>query len=780
MLLNLKNDMDNDAQIETKTPTRTKFKSKNVKTKSRVLKVPIKKNVSEIVCLTTYPPRECGIATFSYDLRRSLEQKFDDSFKLIFCPLETDTERHEYPEDIKQTLNTDSKKDFGTVLKQINDNDKVALVLVQHEFGLFKNNEKAFLQFLSKVNKPVAITFHTVLPEPNEELQKNVRQIAGKCSAIIVMTESSKEILMRDYGIDGAIVEVIAHGTHLVPYEDQNFLKAKYGLTGKTVLSTFGLLGPGKSIETTLRALPNIIEEFPDVIFLVIGKTHPSLVKELGEDYRMFLENLVEKHKLENHVKFINKFIPTPQLLEYLQLTDIYLFTSKDPNQAVSGTFAYAMSCGCPIVSTPIPHALEVLQNEAGVVFDFSDSGQLEQAVLDLLDDPETLERMSLNGLHTSAASAWENAALAHANLFEKLAGSKIKLDHRKPDINLDHLKKMTTDVGLVQFCKINHPDLEYGYTLDDNARALIMICRHYQLTGDIEDLEYVKRYFQFVARCFRPDGKFWNYVDEDRRFTDQNDEVNLEDSNGRAIWALGCLLSISPQFPEQYLHIDESAELLFFESMAQVKDMESPRAIAFVVKGLCFYALEHGRRKVENLIETLATRLVDFHHGTTAENWRWFEEYLTYGNAVIPHSLLMASLVTGKSIYRKIAKTTFDFLLETIFTDEHIRVISNKNWLKKGEFFDKSFLGGEQPIDVAYTILALDLFASEFPEDGYELLKQKAFDWFLGNNPLRQIIYNPCTGGCYDGIEINNVNLNQGAESTMSYLLARMTFRDD
>jgi glycosyltransferase involved in cell wall biosynthesis len=769
--------MENDAQTEPKKRVKNKRNVQKIRRKPTISASPIQREVAEILCLSSYPPRECGIATFSHDLQKSLEQKFNGSLKMTMCPLETDSERYSYPDEVKYRLNTDSERDFIGISRLINRDPNIVLVLVQHEFGLFKNKEKAFVDFLHDLNKPVVVTFHTVLPEPDSALKKKVRRIAKECSGIVVMTQTSKEILKRDYQIDEGAVEVIPHGTHLVPYENQDFLKAKYDLSGQTVLTTFGLLGPGKNIETTLRALPNIVEEFPNVVFLIIGKTHPSLVRDFGEDYRLFLESLVEKFNLQDHVKFIDRFIPTPQLLEYLQLTDIYLFTSKDPKQAVSGTFAYALSCGCPVVSTPIPHALEVLQNEAGVVFDFCDSDQLEQAVLDLLDDYQTLENMSLNGLHTSAASAWENAALAHAKLFERLANGEVKLKYRRPPLDLKHLKKMTTEVGIAQFCKINQPDMAYGYTLDDNARALIAFCRHYKITGDAQDLEYIKRYFRFVAGCFRPDGKFWNYVDEDCRFTEQNEEVNLEDANGRAIWALGVLLSIVPKFPERYRGIGEKAEFLLNEALPRVRDIESPRAMAFIIKGLCYYALENGRLKVETTIETMADRLTSLYRNTASGDWQWFEKYLTYGNAVIPHALLMASVIAGKSAYRKVAKTTFDFLLDKIFTDTTIRVISNKNWLSKGEPFEKSFQGGEQPIDVAYTILALDLFALEFPEAGYGRLKQRAFDWFLGNNPLRQTIYNPCTGGCYDGLELNNVNLNQGAESTISYLLARMSF---
>ena len=748
---------------------------------TKVKKLPLanRHEISEIVCISSFPPRECGIATFSADLEKALKEKYTDTVQFTTYPLVSDMEAFAYEQETTVTLNVNSAKDFWAILERINNSAKTVLVLIQHEFGLYKKNEDVFLEFLSLLEKPVAMTFHTVLPNPDSTLKKKVEKISEYSEKVIVMTQTSANILVKDYDVPRGKIEVIPHGTHLVSYEDKNLLKEKYGLKGKKVLSTFGLLGPGKNIETTLRALPGIVEENPTVVFLIIGKTHPTLVREFGEDYRLYLQNLISELGLEKNVEFVNRFLPTTELLEYLQLTDIYLFTSKDPNQAVSGTFAYALSCGCPVVSTPIPHALEVLRNNAGRVFDFSDHRQLEKIVIELLANPEELERMRLNGLHTSANSAWQNVAIAHTDLFERICGEKIRTKFRIPAINLDHLYRMTTDIGIVQFCKINRPDLKWGYTLDDNARALLVMCRHYKLTANSEDLDYIKLYFKFIASCFRTNGKFMNYVDENCRFTRHNQEENLEDANGRAIWALGNLLSISLHFPKQYECINEKAEFLFFDALAYVSELRSPRAIAFSIKGLCFYALENGVGKVESLLKKLADRLVEHYNDTNAKDWEWYESYLTYGNAVLPHALLLSSIVLGKPKYANIARKTFDFLLDKIIYKDTIRVISNKKWFTKGDAFSKDFKGGQQPIDVAYTILALDLFHSEFPDGGYNTLKENAFSWFLGNNPMHQTIYNPCTGGCYDGIELNNVNLNQGAESTLSYLLARLTFKE-
>ncbi len=731
--------------------------------------------LSEILMLSSYPPRECGIATYSLDLEKALIDKFGDSFKLTICPLETINECHIYNPDIQLTVKTDRVLDYVNISHVINSNPNIDLVVIQHEFGLFKNGEKGFLDFLGFLNKPIIVTFHTVLPNPDPILKQTVKQISSHCDSILVMTNTSAGILMNDYGICHEKLVVIPHGTHLVRYEDKNVLKNKYNLNDKLVLSNFGLLGPGKCIETTLDALPAIVKEFPETIFLILGKTHPNLVKLEGEVYRQFLEDKVDELGMRNHVQFINQFLPLETLLEYLQLTDIYLFTSKDPNQAVSGTFSYALSCGSPIISTPIPHALEVLKNGAGTIFNFNDSDQLGKMVIEFLGNSEKRNIISRNGLQTTASTAWQNSAIAHAKIFQKFC-KDLKLHYHIPPIDLCHIKKMTTDIGIMQFSKVNQPDLESGYTLDDNARALIVMCQHYALTKDEADLKYIKTYFNFVFSCFRPNAKFLNYVNKNYHFTEQNDKENLEDAGGRAVWALGYLLSISGLLPSGHESMKNKALVLIKEYLKEIEHVNSTRAMAFVIKGLYYLKKEGHPIYVHGLIKKFADRLMAMFKHESTDNWRWFESYLTYGNSLLPQAMLMAYLMTLDPEYRKIAKESFDFLLSKTFIDDCIRVISNQKWLIREDCFDSNFKGGEQPIDVAYTILALRLFHKIFPNEGYDKKMEIAFNWFLGDNPLQQIIYNPCTGGCYDGLELHNVNLNQGAESTLSYLLARLT----
>lgn len=747
-------------------------------------------SLPEILFVSSYPPRECGIATYSQDLLRALQNKFSDSFSLQVCALEFGITNYVYPEEVKYVLDTTVGHQYVELAQTINASNRIHLVLVQHEFGLFQQaGEEAILQFLYTIAKPVIIVFHTVLPQPNESFKANVRHLANASDAVVVMTQSAAQVLRSDYGLPHQKIFVIAHGTHLVQHLSKTLLKDKYGLTGKKILSTFGLLNSGKGIETTLGALPEIIKKNPDVVFLVIGKTHPGVVKSEGEVYRNLLEEEVAALHLENHVIFINKYLPLQELLEYLQLTDIYLCTSKDPAQAVSGTFSYAMSCGCPIISTPIPHAREMLQNDAGILIDFQNARQLANGVNRLMSDEHLREAFSERTLQRVVPTAWENSAIAHIIVLQKITSNmkgidvltekrgstfrwndKLSVQYRLPEINLAHVKKMTTDFGMIQFSKINQPDLESGYTLDDNARALIVMCMHYELTADKADLPYLRIYLDFIKHCLNPQGYFLNYVNSERQFTEQNYNTNLADANGRAVWALGHMVSKRAILPSDFA---DEASVLLQQILPRLELMHSPRAMAFAIKGLYCGNLVKKSPQFSYIIKTLARRLVQIYKHEAEQEWQWFESYMTYANSILPEAMLCAWLDTGELVFKETAKKTFDFLLTNTFNGNVIKVISNRSWLRKGR---EAAAHGEQPIDVAYTILALNKFYKVFEDPAYATKIKIAFNWFLGNNHLHQIVYNPCTGGCYDGLEDTHVNLNQGAESTLSYLLARLT----
>lgn len=729
-------------------------------------------SLPEVLFITTFPPRECGIATYSQDLILAINNKFSNSFSIKIAALEVQNEKHVYKEDIYAVLETDNSNSYLELADSINNNDQLEIVLIQHEFGLFYRNETDFISFLNSINKPKIVVCHTVLPRPDEKFKLHVQDINNTVDAFIVMTKNSARILETDYDVVQDKISVIPHGTHLVEHKDKKVLKEKYDLSSRKIISTFGLLSSGKSLETTINALPAIIKEQSDVLFLIIGKTHPTVFKQEGEQYRDSLKARIKELALENHVQFVDEYLSLDALLEYLQLTDIYLFTSKDRNQAVSGTFSYAISCGCPIISTPIPHANEVLESGAGIIVDFENPVQLAEQVIRLLGDDKLRKDIAANGIHKMAPTAWQNSALAHVHLFEKMSKKAITLHHKIPGINFNHFKRMTTPFGMIQFSVINEPDLGSGYTLDDNARALVAMCQHYELTNNPSDLKYITIYFDFIKFCLQPEGYFLNYVDTDKNFTKQNSE-NLADANGRAIWALGYMLSIGDLLPKE---LTEKAIETMHKALANVHSIHSTRAMAFIIKGLYYSNLRKDSTENTSKIKHFANKLVQMYKHEAKEDWHWFEGYLTYANSILPEAMLCAYLVTGDESYKKIAKKSFDFLLSKIYKERTIRVISNQGWHSHGEERNYEKVGGEQPIDVSYTIMALSKFYDVFKEQEYINKMNIGFSWFLGNNHLNQIIYNPCTGGCYDGLEESYINLNQGAESTVSYLMARFT----
>ncbi len=728
---------------------------------------------NKLLFISSYPPRECGIATFTQDLISSLNFLFDSTFKIEVCALENGKLDRPYDKIVRYQMDVTDPEDVHEVACQINSDEGIVAVCVQHEFGLFAGkNGSGFLDLLAFLEKPVFTTFHTVLPFPNLGITKVVRKIAALSTKVITMTRNASKVLENTYAIDTDKITCIPHGTHLVNWKQPAALKRKYGLSGHKILATFGLLGPNKSIETTLKAMPGIIEQHPDVRFLILGKTHPELVKTEGEKYRNKLERYIKKLGIRDHVEFINKYLSLEELLEYLQLTDIYLFTSKDPNQAVSGTFAYALSCACPIVSTPIPHALEMLDDHVGRIIDFGDYRQLAVEVNEILSSEDKRSEMSLNAFHKTRMTIWENVANQYARTLADSLHSK-KLRYSLPPVSMDHLNRMTADRGIIQFSSLGIPDLSSGFTLDDNARAMIGVIMHYSRFQRPDDLLLINKYFSFIKYCQRPDGRFSNYVDQKGAFHKQNQYTNLDDSNGRAIWALGYLIANHKGVSQDLV---TKAIIAISQSTEWIMELKSPRAIAFVIKGLYYHNQYITNKTYLGIIEDLGELLLGYYVDSSDENWKWFEAYLTYENGVLPEAMILVYQITKKETFKTCAIESLDFLIKILFKNDMIKVVSNRGWMSRGEA-NPSY--GEQPIDVTSTILALDTFHTVTNEEKYSDYLVTAFEWFLGNNHLGQIIYNPVSGGCYDGLEEDHPNLNEGAESTVCYLMARLATED-
>ncbi|MGB3617684.1 MAG: glycosyltransferase [Catalinimonas sp.] len=728
----------------------------------------------EILMVTTFPPRECGIATYSEDLMTALNDQFGQGWRTNVVALNEPDASYDYDERVVYQLNAHDQEACAALARWVNKRSTTALVHIQFEFGLFGGTYGSYLMaLLVNLEKPFVITYHTVLPDPDRERRELVQSIARLAAQNTVMTNDSVRIMRDDYGVDPARLAMIPHGTHGTVWRNKDVLANRYRTEGRKVLSTFGLLSSNKSIETGIAAMAEIVKYHPDALYLVLGRTHPGVVAHEGERYREQLEAQVAELGLKQHVRFVNKYLDLAELLEYLQLTDLYLFTSRDPHQAVSGTFTYAMSCGCPIVATPIPHAHELLKEDTGVLLStFQDPEELAAAAVELLDDAPRREWMGNNAYHRMCASTWENVAVTHARLYADEAPG-LPLTYDPPKLILDHMHRLTTPTGMLQFARFNVPDPAHGYTLDDNARALIVTCLYREVTGRDDARELKRQYINFVVQCRQPDGRFLNYVDVDRQFTPQNDEVNLEDANARATWALGYYLQHAAKHAVPPVEHDR-AQRAWAAAFPHLAGVESPRALGFAVKGLWHHGQADPTADHRALVERLADRLLGAYRAHTEPGWEWFEPYLTYANSILPEALLYAARITGHDDYRTAAMSSMRFLVKHLFVSkQQLQVVSNQGWWQKGQP-RKEF--GEQSIDVAYTIHTLLEFAAEpdAPAEWAELARV-AFGWYMGNNRLAQCLYNPATGGCFDGLEAHGVNLKQGEESTVCYLMARL-----
>lgn len=728
----------------------------------------------KMLIVSSYPPRECGLATFSNDIVNSVKKVFGNTLPIEVCALENNKRQYKYGDEVKYSISSSSMEDYRLVAEKINERNDIGLVCIQHEFGLHGGDYgDYFLVFLLALNKPIVTVFHTVLPNPDEKRKKVVQAIVDLSNRIVVLTNKSQEILLTQYGCQRAKTNVIPHGTHTVLWEQKELLKNKYHFSHKIVMSNFGLVSENKSIETVLFALPEIVKKHPEVIYMVIGKTHPEIIKREGEKYRQKLMDIVQELQIEKNVIFINEYLELKQLLEYLTLSDIYLFSSKDPNQAVSGTFAYALSCGCAVISTPIPHAIEALEGGNGILLkSFDNPKEFQEAILNLVENKEKRIEMGKNAYALSQATTWENIAIKYGLLFGELTNKEEDLRFNFPPIKLDHIKELTTDYGMLQFSVFSEPDPESGYTLDDNARALINMVMYYSHSQDKDTLRLSNIYLNFIEEIQREDGFFDNYKNFNRQLTLQNSDVNLEDANGRALWSLGYAISYKEILP---LDLILRAENCWGKAFQKIHEINSPRAIAYTLKGLYYYYTVHPEESVRVYIEKLANKLLELYNINSDEYWCWYEDYMTYVNNVLPEAMMFSFLATGEPKYLKIATVTFDFLLSHYFMKGQLKVISNRGWFKKQ---NERFFYGEQPIEVATTIITLDLFYQVTGNVKYKEQLEVAFNWFLGNNHLKQIMYNPENGASYDGLEDKTININQGAESTLCFFKAQLIMK--
>lgn len=720
-----------------------------------------------ILHVSSYPPRECGIATFTQDLANAFDKAFNPAIKSRVAALgDQPTSFYNYGPRVMDEIIATELGHYVKIAKKINRREDIKLINVQHEFGLFGGLWGDYIiPFLQTLEKPVIVSLHSVIASPDENLYNVMRSIAESAGALVVMNKLSAEVLVRDYGIQKSKIFLIPHGIPPTTYEPSEPNKKLLGLEGKTILSTFGLLSPNKGVEYAIRSLPKVVKRFPNVLYLVLGATHPNIRKDSGETYRNFLIQEVNRLDLGRHVKFYNKYLALEEIVQYLKATDVYISPTIDAKQSVSGTLAYALGCGRPIISTDTDYARYLVDSRNGFLVKPRSAAALGRALLQVLENPKEMRSMGNESYERSRHMIWPNVAAAYFKLYQKFIHLE-KEETKLPPIKLDHLRRLTDDFGILHFAKYSTPEKSHGYSLDDNSRALIVSAMHYQKNPSPETLTLIRTYLNFMETLQRPDGTFANIVSRARK----PDKTSDEDVQGRGIWALGYLGS-QDGLPQE---IKQKGETALKKSLGVLSRMESPRAIAFAMTGLYHHLKRHPNFYLQYRFKKLADRQLAFYKACSSEDWPWFEDHLTYSNSILPESLLYAYDLTKKKKYLEAAQKSLAFLSQITFEKKHYSPIGQNGWYfrhGKRSFFD------QQPEDTAHMVLT-KLAAYKITGDKRHLEDAyTAFQWFLGKNHLNQVVYDEGTGGCHDGLGKNAMNLNQGAESTISYLLARLAF---
>lgn len=683
-----------------------------------------------LVFISTFVPRECGIATFTRDL-----------FDSINAPkgiIAMSDKKYSYGKEVIGEIREGKVDDYINIAREINNNDKIKLIHIQHEFGIFGGEYGShILYFLNEIKKPVIITFHTVLSQAEEKRKEVVQEIAQKVKAIIVMNFESKKILEEEYNISKNIISYIPHGIPSVPLSSGEKEKKELRLENNIVLSTYGLISEGKGIEYFIQALSEVVKYFPNIKYLVLGETHPVVKRREGEKYRNFLKSEVDRLGLKKNVTFYNKYLNSKDIEYFLNATDVYLSPMLDPKQSASGTISFALGCGKPVISTSTSYAKNIIKENKGILVGFKNPDEISKAIIEIIRDSSKIKQMGINAYIESRFMTWDNVALSHIEIYKKYM--EIKVEY--PKLKLNHMKRLTNNYGIVQFANNTIPNMEYGYSMDDNARALIVA------VNEKED-KLAKIYLNFIKKNQKEDGSFYNYINKDRVV--ENEEI-AEDVQGRVIWALGKT---------------SKGKEMFNRALSYIKNIQSPRAKAFAIMGL---------KEEKELMKVFADDLVKLFTQGKKREWDWFEDCLTYSSSRIPESLLFAYSNLGEKKYLDVAQKSIDFLISKTFSKNKYIPIGQNGWFLKNK---RRALFDQQPEDPA-SMVELLVYAYEITKkEEYKDRAIIAFEWFLGKNHLRQVVYDDSTGGCYDGLGKESLNINQGAESTVCYLLARQAMR--
>ena len=739
--------------------------------------------IRKIAFVGDHLPRKCGIATFTSDLLAAVAAAYPQS--QCFSVSVNDIQGgYKYPQVVRFEI---EERDLSSYLRAadfLNISD-VDIVCLQHEFGIFGGPAGGhILALLRELRTPVVTTLHTILHEPNAEQRRVMQELVSLSTRLVVMAERGRQMLQEIYQAPPAKIDLIPHGIPDVGFVDPTYFKDQFGVEGRVVLLTFGLLSPNKGIEYVLNALPHILAEFPDVVYIVLGATHPNELREHGEAYRLSLEILAKKNKLEKNVIFYNRFVDLENLKEFIGAADLYITPYLNEAQITSGTLAYAFGAGKAVISTPYWHAAELLAEDHGVLVPFGDAPAIAREVIGLLRDDTRRHAIRKNAYKLGREMVWSNVARLYMRSFElsqiegtarsrkSLATKTLDQKPRElPELKLSHLSRMTDSTGIFQHAIFSVPNFSEGYCTDDNARAFILAVLLSELGEDPERVRTLaSTYAAFLHHAFDLKTKrFHNHLSFDRRWLD---EQGSEDCQARALWALGVGVGRSP-----YRSFQIMAGQLFALALPALTEFTSPRAWAFGLIGIHEYLRRlSGDSLVNQTRETLTSRLMELFERTAQPDWRWFQEDLTYDNAKLPHALILSGRATGQQAVLERGLQALRWLTELQISEKgHFRSIGTNGFYRRGGMranFD------QQPIEAQAMVSAcLEAYRATSDLWWYEQA-QRAFDWFIGWNDLGLELYSPSTGGCRDGLHVDRVNRNQGAESTLAFLLSLAEMR--
>lgn len=727
-----------------------------------------------------YVPRQCGIATFTHDVCEAIAAEFPESACFVGA-VNDRVEGYDYPERVRFEINEREIDSYRRAADFLNINN-VEVLSVQHEFGIYGGPAGShLLALLRDVRMPVVTTLHTVLKEPNEAQRRVMGQLVQLSDRLVVMAEKGAQLLRDVYSVPGEKIDVIPHGIPDIPFIDPSFYKDQFGVEGKTVLLTFGLLSPNKGIEYAIQALPAILEKNPNVVYIVLGATHPNLVANEGEAYRLGLERLAESCGVKKNVIFYNRFVTLGELTEFIGAADIYITPYLNETQITSGTLAYTFGAGKAVISTPYWHAQELLAEERGILVPFKNADAIAAAVNELLENPARCTAMRKNAYMLGRGMIWPHVARLYMQSFERARAGRTQparksfaqqtLENRPyqlPPLKLDHLFHLSDGTGILQHARFNVPMYAEGYCTDDNARAFILtvLLDEFARKEPAHDVRALAtRYLAFLVYAFdRATKRFRNFMSFDRQWLEKK---GSEDSHARAVWALATAIGRS-----QNAGFRNLCGELFGQALKPIPKFTSPRAWAFTLLGIHEYLRRFSGDRAVNMARTrLTAKLMALHAQNASPDWEWFEEVLAYDNAKLPHALILSGYWTSQPAVLETGLKTLRWLckVQTAGNGVFSPVGAPGSYRKGGAraWFD------QQPLE-AHATLSACLEAYRATNDPFWSSEaQRAFEWFLGRNALGAPLYDSSTGGCRDALHADRVNQNQGAESTLAFYLS-------